>query len=77
MKPLAERDGDHPLYELEKGEITEADFLAKLAGAIEPELGHRPELHRFSEIYFEALDPNEPMIELMRELKGAGCGWRC
>jgi len=29
-------------------------------------------MHRFREIYFEALDPNEPMIELMRELKGRG-----
>ena len=36
------------------------------------ELGHEPELHRFSEIYFEALDPNQPMIDLMRDLKGRG-----
>ena len=27
-------------------------------------------MHRFSEIYFEALEPNEAMIELMRELRG-------
>ena len=30
--------------------------------ALEPELGHRPEMHRFNEIYFEALGPNEAMI---------------
>jgi putative hydrolase of the HAD superfamily len=29
-------------------------------------------MHRFREIYFEALQPNEPMIELMRELKSEG-----
>ena len=29
-------------------------------------------MHRFSEIYFDALHPNEPMIELMREMKNAG-----
>ena len=29
-------------------------------------------MHRFREIYFEALDPNPPMIELMRELKAEG-----
>ena len=29
-------------------------------------------MHRFREIYFEALHPNEPMIELMRELKSRG-----
>ena len=29
-------------------------------------------MHRFREIYFEALQPNEPMIELMREIKRSG-----
>jgi putative hydrolase of the HAD superfamily len=72
MQSLAERDGSHPLFELEKGEISEADFLARIADELEPELGHRPEMHRFSEIYFEALEPNPPMIDLMRELKGRG-----
>jgi putative hydrolase of the HAD superfamily len=72
MQRIAERDGTHPLFELEKGKITEADFLADLAVALEPELGHRPEMHRFREIYFEALDPNEPMIELMRGLRDRG-----
>jgi putative hydrolase of the HAD superfamily len=69
MKTILDRDGSHPLFEMEVGAITEEEFLAKLGEALEPELGHKPELHRFREIYFEALDPNEPMIELMRELK--------
>ena len=72
MAAIAEEDGENPLYRLERGEITEAAFLERLAEGLEPLLGHRPELHRFKEIYFEALDPNEPMIELMRELKGEG-----
>jgi putative hydrolase of the HAD superfamily len=72
MQRIAERDGVHPLFELEKGRVTEADFLADLTDALEPELGHRPEMHRFREIYFEALDPNEPMIELMRSLRDRG-----
>jgi putative hydrolase of the HAD superfamily len=72
MQAIAEADGAHPLYELEIGRVTEVDFLERLAQALEPELGHRPELHRFSELYFEALEPNEPMIELMREVKGGG-----
>jgi putative hydrolase of the HAD superfamily len=67
-----EEDGRHPLFELETGRITEADFLRKLGEALEPALGHRPELHRFSEIYFDALHPNEPMIDLMREVKEQG-----
>jgi putative hydrolase of the HAD superfamily len=72
MAVIAEKEGKHPLYELEKGQVSEVDFLAKVGDALEPELGHRPEMHRFREIYFEALHPNEPMIELMRELKEGG-----
>ena len=72
MARIEAEDGAHPLYELEKGRLTEEDFLAKLGDALEPELGHRPELHRFREIYFKALHPNEPMIELMREAKDRG-----
>jgi putative hydrolase of the HAD superfamily len=72
MSQIEAEDGVHPLYELEKGRVTEPDFLERLAQALEPRLGHRPEMHRFREIYFEALHPNEPMIELMRELKAEG-----
>ena len=72
MGRIAERSGRHPLFELETGRVSEADFLEELADELEPGLGHRPEMHRFSEIYFEALEPNPPMIELMRELRAAG-----
>ena len=72
MARIEQEDGAHPLYELEKGNLTEVDFLQKLGDALEPALGHRPELHRFREIYFDALHPNEPMIELMREAKSSG-----
>jgi putative hydrolase of the HAD superfamily len=72
MGRIEEADGLHPLYELETGNLSEVDFLAKLGDELEPAIGHRPELHRFSEIYFEALRPNPPMIELMREAKATG-----
>jgi putative hydrolase of the HAD superfamily len=72
MGRIEEADGAHPLYELEKGNLSEVDFLRKLGDELEPALGHRPELHRFSEIYFDALHPNAPMIDLMREVKQAG-----
>jgi putative hydrolase of the HAD superfamily len=72
MSRIQEEDGRHPLFELETGRLTEAEFLRKLGDALEPALGHTPELHRFREIYFEALHPNEPMIDLMREVKGRG-----
>src|SRR5581483_305549 len=72
MQRIAEREGEHPLFRLERGELSEAEFLDAIATELEPELGHRPEMHRFSEIYFRALDPNEEMIELMRDLRGRG-----
>jgi putative hydrolase of the HAD superfamily len=72
LSRAADQDGSHPLFALEKGEMTEPAFIEKLRDHLEPELGHRPELHRFSEIYFEALEPNEPMIELMRGLRERG-----
>jgi putative hydrolase of the HAD superfamily len=72
MQSIAEADGENPLFVLERGEITEAAFLEKLSEALGPLLGHRPQMHRFKEIYFEALNPNPSMIELMRELKAAG-----
>jgi len=72
MQAAAEANGENPLFEMERGEITEAAFLEQLTGHLEPLLGHRPEMHRFKEIYFEALEPNPPMIELMRELKAEG-----
>ena len=72
MEAIAQADGENPLFALERGEITEAAFLERLSDGLEPLLGHRPHMHRFKEIYFEALDPNPPMIELMRELKAAG-----
>src|SRR5687767_15154082 len=52
----AEKDlGAHPLFELEKGRMTEADFLDLLGKHLEPQIGHHPHLHRFRELYFDAL----------------------
>jgi putative hydrolase of the HAD superfamily len=72
MSRIEKKEGKHPLYELEKGRTSEDDFLRKLGDQLEGDLGHRPELHRFREIYFDALHPNEPMIEAMREAKASG-----
>ncbi|HVD86304.1 MAG TPA: HAD family phosphatase [Solirubrobacterales bacterium] len=68
----SEERGENPLFELERGELEEAAFLELLSEHLEPLVGHRPHLHRFREVYFDALDPNEPMIELMRELRDQG-----
>jgi putative hydrolase of the HAD superfamily len=72
MQRIAEREGEHPLFELERGRISEADFLAAMRRELESELGHEPQLHRFSEIYFDALGVNEPMIGVMRDARDRG-----
>ena len=72
MQRVSERDGEYPLFRLERGELSEAEFLDDLCWGLEPELGHRPTLHRFREVYFEALRPNQPMLDLMRELRERG-----
>jgi putative hydrolase of the HAD superfamily len=72
MQAAGDAGGDNPLYEMERGEITEVAFLETLTDHLEPLLGHRPEMHRFKEIYFEALEPNPEMIDLMRSLKDEG-----
>jgi putative hydrolase of the HAD superfamily len=66
-------DGEElPLFRLERGEISEDEFIEHLTDGLEEILGHRPHLHHFRHMFFDALDPNEPMIELMRELQGRG-----
>lgn len=68
MARAAEKHGEHPLFELEKGKISEAEFLAML----EAELDGDIQLGSLRETYFAHLHPNEPMIALMRELRGRG-----
>lgn len=72
LQAAYEAEGSHPLFELECGRKTEAAFLATLAEYLEPELGHRPELHGFREMYFEALDPNDELFDHLRSLHGQG-----
>jgi putative hydrolase of the HAD superfamily len=74
---LAMREGlaegeELPLFKLERGEISEDEFIARLEDGLEAILGHRPHLHHFRQKFFGALDPNEEMIELMRGLKASG-----
>jgi len=66
-------DGEEiPLFKLERGEISEDAFIEGLEEGLESILGHRPHLHHFRQKFWGALHPNEPMIELMRELKASG-----
>ena len=68
MIRIHDASGRHPLHELERGAITEEEFLRGL----ELELGGDTTLREFRQTYFDALNPNEEMIELMRDLRGRG-----
>jgi putative hydrolase of the HAD superfamily len=68
MGLAAEEHGDHPLFVLERGEISEAEFGAR----IERHLEDGFDLSRLRALYFERLDPNRPMIDFVRELRGRG-----
>jgi putative hydrolase of the HAD superfamily len=68
LQKAAEERGEHPLYALEKGEISEDEFTA----AVQAQLPTEIQLDGFRDIYFSHLHPNEPMIELMRDLRRRG-----
>jgi putative hydrolase of the HAD superfamily len=77
LAAIGERDGVHPLHELECGRMAEADFLAGVAAELAVALDREIEMHGFTKRYFAGLTPNVPMIELMASLRGEGTGWRC
>jgi putative hydrolase of the HAD superfamily len=68
MRTAEKSGGEHPLYQLEKGQITEAEFLR----SIEAELDGDVHLGSLRETYFAHLHPNEPMIDYMRQLRDRG-----
>jgi putative hydrolase of the HAD superfamily len=68
MGLAAEEHGEHPLFALERGEITEAEFRAR----IEPHLESGFDLARLRALYFERMDSNRDMIEFIRDLRGRG-----
>ena len=72
LRSLTEETGENPLYAMERGEMSEVDFLEQLGRGLEPLLDHKPHLHRFRELFIGGLDANPEMIELMRELKASG-----
>jgi putative hydrolase of the HAD superfamily len=72
LAAIGERDGVHPLHELECGRVAEADFLASVAAELAVALNREIEMHGFTERYFAGLTPNVPMIELMASLRGEG-----
>jgi epoxide hydrolase-like predicted phosphatase len=68
MGRAAEEHGDHPLFMLERGEITEVEFRDRISRHLEDGF----DLARLRALYFERLEPNGAMIDFVRGLRGRG-----
>jgi putative hydrolase of the HAD superfamily len=69
MAASLERDGVHPLFALERGEITEAEFLARVGRGLQAGLGRSVSLQGFGERRMEGLDPNRELFDYYGGLK--------
>ncbi len=69
MTHIQAKEDKHPLFELECGNISEASFLKKVELGLQEVYGTSVSLHGFRNSYFDALHPNDAMIEVMRKLK--------
>jgi putative hydrolase of the HAD superfamily len=72
MASIAERNGSNPLFELETGRLSEAEFLDGLGRELTAQLGRPVSMRDFGERFFENLHPNERMLEFMRGLRERG-----
>ena len=69
---IVAREGAHPLYEMECGRLTEAEFLAGLERALLAQVGREISCAGFSDALWSGLAPNPPMIDLMAQLRAEG-----
>lgn len=67
-KATEDYGGEHPLFMLERGELTEVQFLQRLQAAMPA--GH--DLDGMFDAWWRNLERNPEMIELMRDLGGRG-----
>jgi putative hydrolase of the HAD superfamily len=80
----AERHGEHPLFVLERGELSEAEFIRRLEEELDEMARRSPDrrpgsaapparrLDSMTDTYFRYLERNHEMIEFMAELRGRG-----
>ncbi len=69
---ISERRGAHPLFELETGRMTERQFFDALAAELKTRVGRTIDLDDFGRLWFAHLEPNQPLIDYMRDLRARG-----
>jgi putative hydrolase of the HAD superfamily len=72
MRIAAARDGEPPVFKLERGQISEAEFLDVLGEALEQVLGHPVDLDGYGERLMRALEPNVPLLDYYRTVRERG-----
>lgn len=72
LTALHEDTGVHPLHALERGEMTEADFLDALEQRVSADLGRPVGIRDFPDHYWEGLSVNAPVVEELFAIKARG-----
>jgi putative hydrolase of the HAD superfamily len=69
MAHSVRHDGVHPLFALERGEITEREFLARVERGLAEAAGIRVSLHGLGARLMDALAPNRELFDHHRALQ--------
>jgi putative hydrolase of the HAD superfamily len=69
MALSASRSPEPPLWTLERGQLSEPDFIAGLQDALGEVLGHPVDLDGYGARLMGELQPNEPLLERYRALR--------
>ena len=72
MWAATQERGENPLFPLERGELSEAEFLDIVGEALSEEVGRPIEMAGFADRYWAQLSPNQPMIDFLHELRDGG-----
>ena len=69
MRLAAERHSEPPLWTLERGEITEPEFIGELEEILTEVTGNPVELDGYGRRLMHALEPNTPLLDYYRRLR--------
>jgi putative hydrolase of the HAD superfamily len=72
MALVASRSPEPPLWTLERGQLSEPDFIAGLSAGLGEVLGRPVDLDGYGARLMDSLQPNEPLLSYYRSLRSRG-----
>lgn len=72
MELATSRSDEPPLFKLERGELTDPEFMAIMQRSISEVVGREVVLDNYGERLMRELRPNEPLLEYYASLKARG-----